>query len=192
MTLLARCAVLAYTFFKIGLFGFGGGYAMMSMIMAESAKLSITMAQLADLNALDLVVPGPIAINSATYVGYLYGGFWGALAATLAVMLPSFLLVALVMRFIDKYRGNTVMEGFLYGVKPAAVGLIAYAALALTAGLLLVPGGDWANLFANPLATVSPLMLLVFAAVAVANIGFHVNPILLTLLAGVLGAVVGG
>ena len=76
MTLVYRCLLLFYTFFKIGLFGFGGGYAMMSMIMVECEKLSITLAQFADLNALDMIVPGPIAINAATYVGYLHSGFW--------------------------------------------------------------------------------------------------------------------
>ena len=188
MTLLLACLRLFYTFFKIGLLGFGGGYAMMSMIMAEGEKLSITLEQLADLNALDMIVPGPIAINAATYVGYLYAGFWGALAATIAVSLPSLIFVSLVMHFIEKYRGNTLINGMLGGVKPAAVGLIAAAALMIASGVLLQPGRDIATLLTDPLGTLSLLMVGIFLVTAVANIRFKVNPILLTVLAGVVGA----
>ena len=74
MTMLASLWLVFFTFFKIGLLGFGGGYAMMSMIMTEGQKLGISLAQLADLNALDMVVPGPIAINAATYVGLSVDG----------------------------------------------------------------------------------------------------------------------
>lgn len=189
MILLINCARLLYTFFKVGLFGFGGGYAMMSMIMVECEKLSITAQQFADLNALDMIVPGPIAINAATYVGYLYSGFWGSFAATVGVSLPSFIYVGLVMHFLQKYRNNTFMEGVLHGVKPAAVGLIAAAALMIASSVLFNPGHEVASLFTNPLAAVSLLMTGIFLVTAVANIRFKINPILLTLLAGIAGAV---
>jgi len=190
MALLHNCLLLFYTFFKIGLLGFGGGYAMMSMILAESEKLSITLAQFADLNALDMIVPGPIAINAATYVGYLHSGFWGSLAATIGVVLPSFILVILIMHFINKYRENTIMIGVLSGVKPAAVGLVAAAALIIATDVLLKPGMDSSMLLVDPLGTVSFLMIGVFVVTAVANIRFKANPILLTVLAGILGAFV--
>ena len=190
MTLLLNCLLLFYTFFKVGILGFGGGYAMMSMIMIECEKLSITVEQFADLNALDMIVPGPLAINAATYVGYLHSGFWGSLAATIGVMAPSFLLVSLVLHFISKYRNNAIMNGALSGIKPAAVGLIAAAAMMIARGVLLNPGMDISTLFTDPLGTVSVLLGGVFIVTAVANIRFKVNPILLTVLAGVLGAVV--
>jgi len=189
MTYILDLLLLFYTFFKIGIMGFGGGYAMMSMIMVECEKLSITFEQFADLNALDMVVPGPIAINAATYVGYLHSGFGGALSATIGVSVPSFILVALVMVFIKKYRENTIMSGALSGIKPAAVGLIAAAALKIASGVLLNPGFDSSVIIANPLGAVSFVMLGVFLVTAVANIRFKVNPILLTLLAGVFGAI---
>ena len=189
MTMLINLWLVFFTFFKIGLLGFGGGYAMLSMIMAEGEKLGATMAQLADLNALDMIVPGPIAINAATYVGYLHSGFWGAVAGTVGVSLPSIFLIILVMRFIDKYRGNTLMEGALKGVKPAAVGLIVAAALMIASGVLTREGQDMSTLFSDPLGTVSPLMTAIFCLTAAANIRFKVNPILLTALAGVVGAV---
>ncbi len=186
--ILIECLRLLYTFFIIGVTGFGGGYAMMSMIITESAKFGITTAQLADLNALDMVVPGPIAINSATFVGYLHAGFWGALAATIGVALPSFIIIVIVMRFIVRYRENRLVGGFLSGIKPAAVGLIAAAALTIGSGVLLNPGGSLTNLFSDPLGTLSLPLIGIFAAVAVANIRFRVNPILLTIIAGVIGA----
>ena len=189
MTYILDLLLLFYTFFKIGIMGFGGGYAMMSMIMVECEKLSITFEQFADLNALDMVVPGPIAINAATYVGYLHSGFSGALAATIGVSVPSFILVALVMVFIKKYRENTIMSGALSGIKPAAVGLIAAAALKIASGVLLNPGFDSSAIITNPLGAVSFVMLGVFLVTAVANIRFKANPILLTLLAGVFGAI---
>ena len=188
MALLNNCLLLFYTFCKIGILGFGGGYAMISMIMGESEKLSITLAQFADLNALDMIIPGPIAINAATYVGYLHSGFWGSLAATVGVVLPSFILVALVLHFIHKYRENTIMKGVLSGIKPAAVGLIASAALIIATDVLLQPGMNVVTLISDPLGTVSFLMVGVFLITAVANIRFKVNPILLTVVAGVLGA----
>jgi len=189
MTLLYNCLYLFYTFFKIGILGFGGGYAIMSMIMMESEKLSITAAQFADLNALDMVVPGPIAINAATYVGYLHSGFWGALAATVGVTLPSFIIVTLVLHLINKYRENTIMSGALSGIKPAAVGMVASAALMIAIEVLPRPDAYITMLFANPLGVVSLLMVGIFLATAVANIRFKVNPILLTVIAGIIGAI---
>lgn len=186
--IIIECLRLLYTFFIIGIAGFGGGYAMMSMIITESAKFGITTAQMADLNALDMVVPGPIAINAATYVGYLHSGFWGALAATVGVALPSFIIIVLVMRFIARYRENKLMQGFLSGIKPAAVGLIAAAAFSIASGVLLHPGASLSTLFSDPLGTLSLPLIGIFAATAVANIRFRVNPILLTVIAGVIGA----
>jgi len=181
--------MLFYSFFKIGVLGFGGGYAMMSMIMMESAKYGVSAAEFADLNAIDMIVPGPIAINAATYVGYLHAGFWGSLAATIGVAMPSFVIVSLVLHFIIKFRDNTILSGALSGIKPAAVGLIAAAALLIARDVLLKPGTAPGILISDPLSALSYLTAIVFIVTAVANIRFKVNPILLTVLAGVVGAV---
>lgn len=187
--MIIECLKLFYVFFKIGMVGFGGGYAMMSMIMTESKHFSVTIQQFADLNALDMIVPGPIAINAATFVGYLHAGFWGALAATIGVSLPSLVIITLVMHFMERYRKNRIMTGVLSGIKPAAVGLIAAAALTIASGVLLLPGSDLSALFSNPFGTISIIATAVFILAAVLNIRFKVNPILLTLLAGVVGAI---
>ncbi|MGI6326094.1 MAG: chromate transporter [Saccharofermentanales bacterium] len=188
MTLLLECLKLFFTFFKIGVVGFGGGYAMLSMIMVESMKYSITLDQLADLNALDMIIPGPIAINAATYVGYLHAGLVGSIAATLGIIAPSLIIVSLVLHFIERYRNSRIMNSVLEGIKPAAVGLIAAAALTIASGILLFSGVGWANIFVDPLGTISFFLLAVFLITVVANIAFRVNPILLTILAGVAGA----
>jgi len=188
VTLLYNCLTLFYTFFKIGIFGFGGGYAMMSMIMVECEKLLITVEQFADLNAIDMIVPGPIAINAATYVGYLHSGFWGSLAATIAVSLPSFILVTMVMMFIGKYKNSAAVDGTLAGIKPAAVGLLGSAALMIASAVIVWPNANITTIFADPLGTISLFSAIVFVVTAAANIRFKVNPILLTLLAGVAGA----
>ena len=179
---------LLFVFFKIGALGFGGGYAMMSMIIAESFQFNITAQQFADLTALDMIVPGPIAINAATYVGYLSSGLGGALFATIGVSLPSLIIVTFVMKFIERYRKNKIMNGFLSGVKPAAVGLIAAAAATIASGIILTPGTSLTDLIHDPFGTISFTALAFFSIAAFANIRFKVNPILLTILAGIAGA----
>lgn len=186
--MIVKCAALLYSFFKIGLTGFGGGYAMLSMIISESEKFSVSTAQFADLNALDMVVPGPIAINAATYVGYLHAGIWGAVAATIGVSLPSFIIITLIMRFMNRYRENRIMNGFLSGVKPAAVGLIAAAALTIASGVLVPQGASLTAGLTELTKTISIFPAAVFLITAVANIRFNINPIWLTIAAGIVGA----
>lgn len=184
-----NCFKLFFSFFKIGIAGFGGGYAMMSMIFTESKQFGVTIEQFADLNALDMIVPGPIAINAATYVGFLYSGFWGALSATLGVMFPSFIVVTVTMLFIMRFKKNRFMNAFLDGIKPAAVGLVASASLTIASGVLLNPGMSPADILISPLKTFSLFLTGIFAITAAANIKFKINPILLTALAGIAGAI---
>lgn len=126
---------LFWVYIKIGLFGFGGGYAMLSLIQDEVVNKHhwITPAQFTDIVALSQVTPGPIGINSATYIGYVASGsVWGSVVATVAVSLPSFVLVFLLSFFFNKFRQNKYVDATLSGVRPASVGLIASAALMLT------------------------------------------------------------
>ncbi len=125
---------LFYTFFKIGLFGFGGGYAMLSMIQGEVVTRYgwLTPQEFTDIVAISQMTPGPIGINSATYVGFTAtGSVWGSVIATLAVVLPSFILMLALSHFILRYRKHPVMEAVFSGLRPAVVGLLASAALAL-------------------------------------------------------------
>ena len=133
---------LAWTFFLIGAFTFGGGYAMLSLIQNQVVVEHswITESAFTDIVAVSQMTPGPIGINSATYVGYevLQGatgshllGICGSLTATLSIMLPSFILMLLIVRFYEKFRTSTLYAGTMAFVKPAVVGLIGAAAVIL-------------------------------------------------------------
>ena len=125
---------LFYTFFKIGHFGFGGGYAMLSMIQGEVVTRYewLTAQEFTDIVAISQMTPGPIGINCATYVGFTAtGSVWGSALATLAVMLPSFILMLTISRFFLKYQKHPVVEAIFSGLRPAVVGLLASAALVL-------------------------------------------------------------
>ncbi len=123
------------SFFKIGLFGFGGGYAMLPLIQHEVVAAPhnwLSMADFIDIVAISQMTPGPIAINSATYVGYtVTGTIWGSLCATLGVCLPPFVIMLLISKFYLKFRENHYMDMLFAGLKPAIVGLIAAAALTM-------------------------------------------------------------
>lgn len=125
---------LFYSFFKIGLFGFGGGYAMLSMIQGEVVTRHgwLTPQEFTDIVAISQMTPGPIGINSATYVGFTAtGSVWGAALATFAVVLPSFILMLTISKFFLKYQKHPSVEAVFSGLRPAVVGLLASAALVL-------------------------------------------------------------
>ena len=92
---------LFISYLKIGFFGFGGGYAMLSLIQNEVVVQHgwITAAQFTDIVAVSQITPGPIAINSATYIGYAVAGFWGSVVATVAVRLPSLTIMVVLTKF---------------------------------------------------------------------------------------------
>ena len=125
---------LLWVYLKIGLFGFGGGYAMLSLIQYEVVEHHqwLTSQEFTDIVAISQMTPGPIGINSATYIGYTAtGSVWGAALATTAVCLPSFILVLLVSRFLLKNHNNPYIKSIFMGLRPVVVGLIASAALLL-------------------------------------------------------------
>lgn len=127
-------AKLLYTFLKIGLFNFGGGTAMISFLQNEVVFKQgwLTTAQFTDVVAVSQVTPGPVGINMATYTGYMAAGnVWGALVATVAVCLPSFLLLVWLGKFFLRYQHTPHMQGVLHVLRLAVVGLIAAAALVL-------------------------------------------------------------
>ncbi|WP_300692833.1 chromate transporter [uncultured Bacteroides sp.] len=125
---------LFYTFFKIGMFGFGGGYAMLSMIQGEVVTRYgwLTSQEFTDIVAISQMTPGPIGINTATYVGFTAtGNVWGSVIATFAVVFPSFILMLAISKFFLKYQKHPAVEAVFSGLRPAVVGLLASAALVL-------------------------------------------------------------
>lgn len=185
-------AELFYTFLKIGLFSFGGGYGMLSVIQGEvvTRHAWLTPAEFTDIVAVSQMTPGPIGINSATYVGYtavLNSGApeWlavlGSLAASFAVMLPSIVLMLLISRFFIKYSKHPNVEAVFKALRPAVVGLIASAAL------LLMTEENFGSPFDAPLQFWVSVTLFIAAFVAMKF--FKVSPILILLLAGAFGGV---
>ncbi len=123
---------LFYTFFKIGLFTFGGGYAMIPMITDEVVSRAWALeGQLIDFIAISESTPGPFAINIATFVGMNSAGLLGAICATLGVILPSFIIILIVAALFDRFNRSRAVKGFLWGVRPAVIGLIASAAVSV-------------------------------------------------------------
>lgn len=176
---------LILAFLKIGFLGFGGGYAMLSLIYAESAHLGLSAAQFADLNALDGLIPGPIAINSATYIGQLTAGFPGALAATLTVCVPSLVIVPLYLHFEHRIKNNWGLSAILRGIKPASAGLV--LAVAVTLALTTIGGVDTLGQIAK--AQLNWANLLVLVIVLLMDAKWHLNPVFSILIAGLIGGV---
>lgn len=124
---------LLWSFIQIGLFSIGGGYAAMPLIQHQVVDLHpwLTMTQFADIMTIAEMTPGPIAINAATFVGIRVAGVPGALIATLGCVLPSCVIVLLLAFFYYKYKGLTLVQGILSGLRPAVVAMIASAGISL-------------------------------------------------------------
>ncbi|MBP5614323.1 MAG: chromate transporter [Bacteroidales bacterium] len=168
---------LFLTYLKIGFFGFGGGYAMLSLIQNETVVRHawITGAEFSDILALSQMTPGPIAINSATYIGYTVAGFPGAVAATSAVCLPCLLLMILITRFVLRLKENPYLKGAIAGIRPVVIGMIAAATM-----LLVFPKNGGEGCFSGFWS------YLIFAGCMV-GLWFKRNPILLLALSAVAG-----
>jgi len=123
---------LLCTFFKIGLFSFGGGYAMIPLIEAEITRNGwITHEAFIQIIGIAEMTPGPIAINAATFVGYQTAGLFGAIAATLGVAAPSLLIVLFISSFFFKHARHPVMKRIFYGIRPVVAGLILSAVISI-------------------------------------------------------------
>lgn len=132
---------LFWTFFKIGLFTFGGGYAMLPLIQSSVIDHGwMTMEELVNFVAVSESTPGPFAINISTYVGAETGGVLGALCATLGVVLPSFLIIIIVAKFYMTFKNSKIIGGCMNGLKPVVVGLIGAAVLSFATAVFFPSG----------------------------------------------------
>ena len=177
-------ADLFLTFANIGLFTFGGGYAMLSMIQGEVVTRYgwLTSQEFTDIVAISQMTPGPIGINSATYVGFTAtGSVWGSIIATLAVVLPSFILMLAISKFFLKYQKHPVVEAVFSGLRPAVVGLLASAALVLMN----------AENFSSPKEDMYSFIIscLIFLVAFVGTRKYKINPILMIVACGIAGLI---
>lgn len=170
---------LFWAYLKIGIFGFGGGYAMLSMIQFEIVDHYgwMTTSEFADMVALSQMTPGPVSINIATFTGYTIGGLWGSLLATAAIVLPSLFLLMFVLRFLFKNKDNYIVKTTLSSMKPIIAGLIFVAALQMMNPTSFVDAGLHGNNISVIICAVS--FVVVFFT--------KINPILLILASGLVG-----
>ena len=168
---------LIWAYLKIGLFGFGGGYAMLALIEREVVTPGwITEQMFTDIVAISQMTPGPIGINSATYIGYVVtGSVLGSIVTTVTVMLPSFLLVLYASHFIRRHKESTIIKGVFAGLRPVVIGLIASAALLLM-NRQNFPDNTWSILIG-----VASFILVYFT---------KIHPIFIICLAGIAGLVI--
>ncbi len=178
---------LFLTFFEIGLFTFGGGYAMLPLIQeAVLTKGWMSQEQIINFIAVSESTPGPFAINIATYIGSQMGGVLGAACATLSVVMPSFIVILLVAKIYDAFKKSRVVKGCMSGLKPAVVGLIGAAILGIVV-TVFAPGGWTLAIFTDVQFYIS---LAIFALCTV--LAFKkVHPIFIICLAATLGIVSG-
>ena len=187
------------TFFLIGAFTIGGGYAMLSLIQGEVvvAHHWISESTFTDIVAISQMTPGPIGINTATYVGYdvlsqATGSHWlgiaGSATATLALVIPSFILVLLIVRFYTRFKNNALFEGVMGWLRPAVVGLIGAAAIILIVKTTWFQGTPTFTVVADNFPDWKSWCLL--AAAFAASYWGKVNPILVILAGAVLGVLI--
>lgn len=134
---------LALEFFKTGLFSIGGGLATLPYLirMSETHPDWFTLDELMNMIAVSESTPGPIGINMASFAGFEVGGVLGAIIASLSLVLPSFIIILIVVRILDKFSGNRVVLGVMEGLRPAVTGLIAAAGFSVFT-LSVFPGGQ--------------------------------------------------
>ncbi len=168
---------LLYTYLKIGFFGFGGGYAILSFIQHEVVVNQgwISAGEMADIIALSQMTPGPVAINTATYTGYVVGGVWGAMIATAAVCAPALTLMVLVTRSFLKLRDNQYVKNAMTAMRPVIAAMVASAGI-----VMIIPSEQSGNNFgdiwswvlcatafwASFVKRISPIIIIIAAAVA--------------------------
>lgn len=176
---------LFYTFFIIGMFTIGGGYAMLSLIQAEVVTKHgwLTEQAFTDIVAISQMTPGPIGINSATYVGYTVVhdmgypqivSVLGSLTTTIALVLPSFIIFFIIVRMIAKFGNSPIFKGVMNVLKPAVAGLIGAAAIILITPENFIDAWSW----------------VIFAAAFALSWWGKANPILLIICAGIAGYVI--
>ena len=184
-----ECLHLFITFFKIGLFTFGGGYAMLPLIQQEVlANGWMDIDQLVNFVAIAESTPGPFAINMATFVGVTHYGFFGAVCATLGVVAPSFIVILIVAQCFEKFKTNKIVAGAMTGLRPTSVGLIAAATVSIGLEVLFPAGFSFGAFLSYEFIAA----FVIFACMLFVCLKFKkFNPIYVILITAVLGIAVG-
>lgn len=178
---------LFFSFIKVGMFSVGGGYAAIPLIQNQIVNVHglMTLPEFADLVTIAEMTPGPISINSATFVGTRLSGIVGALICSIGVILPSFIIALTLAHYYYKYKNFTGVQTVLASLRPAVVALISSAGLAiLTLALFQAEKHDIV------LSNFRPIEFLLFIGGIIALRKFKINPILVILSSGVIGTII--
>lgn len=168
------------TFFTIGLISFGGGYAMIPVIELEVTKNGwMSIQQFTDIIAIAGMSPGPIATNSAVFVGYQTAGLSGAIVSALGMVLPSLIIILIISMFFSKVNKNSNVQAAFYGLRPIIVGLIFYAAIKFAIS----------NEIIGPISLRTLATLSIFALSLLALIKFRIHPAFVIISAGIVGVI---
>lgn len=175
---------LFFSFLQIGALSFGGGYAAMPLIQNQVVDIHhwLTLSEFTDLVTISQMTPGPIAVNSATFVGIKIGGIPGAIIATIGCILPSCIIVTLIAYFYVKYRHLQALQDILSVLRPAVISLIAVAGLSI-----LITAFFGENVIS--LYSLKIHMVIIFIACMYLLVKKKTNPILVMVLAGVLNVI---
>lgn len=195
---------LIWAYIKIGIFGFGGGYAMLSLVRKAVVDPGwISDYMFTDIVAISQMTPGPIGINSATYIGFvapsavnptLTGVWWGILGsclATIAVVLPPYIMTLYSSHFIRRHKESGVIKGIFFGLRPVVVGLIASAAIMLMNKANFCPDGTLFQLVVSVLICVASFCM-VFFRIPWGGRKIKIHPITVIIIAGVTGYLIYG
>ena len=173
---------LFLSFLQIGMFSFGGGYAAMPLIQGQVVTTHgwLTMSEFTDLITISQITPGPIAVNSATFVGLKIAGIPGAVVATVGCILPSCIIVTILARLYLKYRNLDLLQGVLRSLRPAVVAMIA------SAGILILKNAFWGSGESILLTGTEWSMVVVFGICVLLLQKTKLNPVWVMVLAGVM------
>ncbi len=178
---------LLWTFFRIGAFTFGGGYAMLPLIQAEVVSHGwMKVDELVNFIAVSESTPGPFAVNISTYVGAEVAGLFGAFCATFGVVLPSFMIILLVAKCFDKFSQNMVVSGCMSGLKPAVAGLIGASAVSV-GQTVFFPDGIVSAVLTEPAFFVSAAVFVIMLVLSEKK----VHPVAVIVMSAVVGIAAG-
>lgn len=179
-------ATLFFMFVKIGFLSFGGGYPMMALIYEEGQRLvGLTSVEFADMLALELLSSGPVAINGATYIGYIKGGIIGSIFSTVGVCVPSFILVTIIYFFLSKFYENPYIQSFLAAIKISCAGILFATALNLARGIFFLNSSDITHMI--DISNIQWGSILIWSIGLISLIKYKVNAIHFIFAAGIMG-----
>ena len=181
---------LFYEFFKIGLFAIGGGLATLPFLNDLAGKYTwFNHSMLADMVAVSQSTPGPIGINMATYAGFEAAGVFGAILATISLVLPSFVIIIIIAHFLSKFRESKVVNSVFYGLRPAVTGLIAGSGFEIVKIAILTLDKFMKN--KNILNLFDYKSLLLFIILLFLSRKYKKHPIVYLLAGGIFGVIFG-